>query len=212
MENRYELLTPDEIEAAKAAAPVAYVPLGAFEWRSWHLLTGLDGVKAHEPCLHVADEAGGVVLLPVYFGIGGEHEEYETSLMVLEVEIRRLVERTYRRLATLNCEVIVSITGHYAGEQVEMINEVATDIKSKTDATVVALPEHEAYPDERQSDHAGKWETSILWALRPELVELERFDDHPEDRHQGVYATDPEEASKELGEGTVSLWTVPAVV
>jgi creatinine amidohydrolase len=205
MERRYERLTPDEIAAAKDDAPVAYVPLGALEWHSWHLPTGLDGIKARELCLRVAEAAGGVVLPALYQGTGGEHADYETSLMVEADVLEPVLESRFRRLADLGYEVVVALTGHYAAEQVALVTEVAERVEAATETTVLALPEHEAYPGERRADHAGKWETSILWALEPDLVQPARFDDHPEDRHRGVYVTDPEEASPELGAETVDV-------
>lgn len=205
MEHRYEWLGPDGIARAKADSPVAYVPLGALEWHGWHLPTGLDGIKSQELCLRIAEETGGVVLPPLWFGTGGLHYEYETSLMVDEELLFPLVHHVIARLCELEYEVIVALTGHYAGEQVEMLDAVAASVEAEHDASIIAIPEHEAYPDEPRMDHAGKWETSILLALRPDLVDVDAFDDHPDEPLKGVYMTDPREASREAGEETIAV-------
>ena len=53
-------------------------------------------------------------------------------------------------------------------------------------------------------DHAGKWETSLLWALYPDLVKMDRCPD-PE---TGLFTwchPSALEASRELGEKTVAF-------
>jgi creatinine amidohydrolase/Fe(II)-dependent formamide hydrolase-like protein len=71
---------------------------------------------------------------------------------------------------------------------------------------VIALPEYEAFPsDPRRGDHAAKWETSILWHLRPELVDMGKLTDGREDPLYGVFGEDPRgHASPELGAETVA--------
>ena len=47
---RYEFSRPDDLEAALAAAPVAYVPLGTYEHHGWLLPVGFDGIAhPHTP-------------------------------------------------------------------------------------------------------------------------------------------------------------------
>jgi hypothetical protein len=43
----YELMTPDEVIAAREKAPVAFVPVGPIEWHGPHLPLGIDGLHAH---------------------------------------------------------------------------------------------------------------------------------------------------------------------
>ena len=50
-------------------------------------------------------------------------------------------------------------------------------------------------------DHAAKWETSLLMTLRPELVDMSRLPDDPEEELIGVGGIDPRDsASAEYGE------------
>lgn len=205
MEHRYERLSPDETASARAESPVAYLPLGALEWHGWHLPTGLDGIKSRELCLRIAEETGGVVLPPLWFGTGGEHYEYETSLMIDEDLLKSLVRALLTRLCELDYEVVVALTGHYAGEQVETLETVAASVEVEYDTTIIAIPEHEAYPEEERIDHAGKWETSILMALRPDLVHMDALEEHSDDPLKGVYFSDPRDASREAGDETVSV-------
>ena len=40
-------------------------------------------------------------------------------------------------------------------------------------------------------DHAGAWETSLMMAMRPELVDLSRLPEDPEERLIGIGGRDP---------------------
>jgi len=206
MKVRYEELLPEELEEIIRAAPVAYVPLGSLEWHGYHLPLGNDAIKVHEICLCAAKLTGGVVLPPLFCGVGGGHQGYFGSLMVEEEWIKPLLKRQFDLLAEHGVRVIVAVTGHYPGEQVEMVRRAAAAHRAERGAAhVIALPEYEAFPsDPRRGDHAAKWETSILWYLRPDLVDVSRLSDGRPDPLCGIFGEDPrEQASVELGAETV---------
>jgi creatinine amidohydrolase len=207
MKVRYEEMLPGELREVIAAAPVAYVPLGSLEWHGYHLPVGNDAIKVHEICMRAARVTGGAVLPPLFCGVGGGHKEYFASVMVEEAWIEPLLKRQFDCLARHGFRAIVAVTGHYPGEQVQMVRRAAeAHMAEPGSAKVAALPEYEAFPsDPRRGDHAAKWETSILWHLRPELVEVDRLTDGREDPLYGVFGEDPREhASPELGEETVN--------
>ena len=53
-------------------------------------------------------------------------------------------------------------------------------------------------------DHAAKWETSLLMTLRPELVDMSRLPDDPQEQLVGVGGIDPRDtASVEYGKAAV---------
>ena len=68
MKVQYEEMLPHEFEAALAAFPVAYVPVGSLEWHGRHLALGNDALKAHGILVRTAQKYGGVVLPPTYWG------------------------------------------------------------------------------------------------------------------------------------------------
>jgi len=204
---RYEEMLPDELREVIRTAPVAYVPLGSLEWHGYHLPVGNDAIKVHEICLRAAQVTGGAVLPPLFAGVGGGHKEYFASVMVEEEWLEPLLKRQFDLLARHGFRVIVAVTGHYPGEQVQMVRRAAEAHMAKAgSATVFALPEYEAFPaDPRRGDHAAKWETSILAHLRPELVDMSKLSDGREDPLYGVFGEDPREhASEALGAETVA--------
>src|SRR5947207_13170031 len=62
----YELMTPDEVIAAREKTPVAFVPVGPIEWHGPHLPLGTDGLHARGVAVRAARIVGGVVLPTLY--------------------------------------------------------------------------------------------------------------------------------------------------
>jgi creatinine amidohydrolase len=173
---RYQEMLPHELEAVLRATPVAYFPLGTLEYHGPHLAIGNDALKAEGLCERACTRTGGVLVPTLYWGIGGGHKEYPASLIVRDQLLSDLLDEVLSGLYRVGFRVIVLVTGHYPGEQVSAVKGAAERFaQAHPDARIWALPEYEAYPHERRADHAAKWETSILMALRPELVDMSRL-------------------------------------
>lgn len=173
-----ELMHPDELEAVIKAVPVAYVPLGTFEHHGWHLPVCFDGIKAHELCMRAAEHTGGMVLPAFYYGTGGGHKDYKWSIIADEAEIRPLIARTLDKLAAFGFKVVILLTGHYPGEQKDMVRALAQEAEERNPGVqYFGLPEPDlntpAEGDSFPGDHASKYETSIGMALCPEWVRMD---------------------------------------
>jgi creatinine amidohydrolase len=174
--NYFPTMLPHELEAAITSAPVAYLPLGTLEYHGPHLPVGNDTLKAEAILQRVCEQAGGVLLPAHYWGIGGGHKTYPYTIIVRDQLLGELLDEILAGLYRTGFRVIVLLTGHYPGEQVEAVKAAASRfLQAHPDSRVWALPEHEAYPAQLRADHAARWETSILQYLRPELVHMERI-------------------------------------
>lgn len=170
-EVRLELLLPSEIAAALAARSVVYVPLGTYEWHGQHLPIGLDALTAHGVCCVAARRDGGLVCPPFYYGTGGGHGDYPWTIMVSSEAIVPLLRTTLARLAAFGVGTVVLMSGHFAGEQIEMIQSLAAETKSagfRVEALAVSMAELELAPD-----HAALFETTLLAALWPDRIRLD---------------------------------------
>ena len=67
-EVRYERLRPAQIVAARQACPVVYVPIGTLEWHGVHNPVGADTLQAEGLALMCAQQGGGLVFPPLYYG------------------------------------------------------------------------------------------------------------------------------------------------
>ena len=167
---RLELLLPSEIEAALKRRSVVYVPLGTYEWHGQHLPIGLDALTAHGICLEAAARDGGLVCPPFYYGTGGGHSAYPWTIMATEAEIAPLLSQTLRRLADFGVEAVVLMSGHFAGEQVAMIEAIARTWNDGNPAMPVRALAVSMAPLSMPPDHAALFETTLLGALWPDRV------------------------------------------
>ncbi|MCC7354038.1 MAG: creatininase family protein [Anaerolineae bacterium] len=196
-------MLPYELAAAIATAPVCYLPLGTLEFHGWHLPLGFDALKAQAICRRCAQITGGVVMPPNFWGIGGGHKGYAGSAIADDDLLPSILRNALREVRRNGFKVAVVLTGHYPGEQVIAVKAASAEAGAP-DFSVIALPEHEAFPTETRGDHAAKWETSLGLALFPEQVEMDRLTgDNP---LYGIYGQDPRmEARAELGLETVEV-------
>jgi creatinine amidohydrolase len=204
---RFELLLPWQLRQIIARSPIAYVPIGTYEWHCEHLPVGLDALTAHGLCLRAAEKAGGVVLPCLHYGTGGDHGLYPFTIMMPDAaQIEALLAYTIKRLQTFGFKTIMLFSGHFPDSQLDMIARLATSHSNKDSKVLSAAPKH----IEGLSipyDHAGVFETTLLYALHPHLVQMNRLpslqevplttDDWDKTRHDpkhpvyGVVGADP---------------------
>jgi len=204
MTARIENLRPHQISDALAARSLIYLPLGTIEWHSHHLPVGLDAATAHALCLAAAEQTGGLVWPPLYFGTGGGHADYPWTVMMPEAtEIETLLFHTLRRLSDMGVARCVLFSGHFADEQLSMIDRIAGRWNSAGAAPLTFATAVNRCPDAGlPPDHAGEFETLLMMAVARDQVDLPRLskaadtaDRHdPENPIWGVIGADPRAA------------------
>jgi creatinine amidohydrolase len=206
-QHRFELLLPWQLRDIIATSPIAYIPIGTFEWHCEHLPIGLDALTAHALCLRAAAKTGGVVLPALHYGTGGGHGNYPFSIMMSKPdEIEAQLAFTISRLESFAFKKIVVFSGHFPNEQLDMIDRLAAK-HSHPEFTVLATAVNRIEGLDIAPDHAGVFETTLLYAFHPELVQMDHLqslanapltsDDWSETRHDpqhpvfGVFGPDP---------------------
>jgi creatinine amidohydrolase len=190
---RYEEMLPHEVVEAREKCPVAYIPIGGIEWHGEHNCLGLDTVKAHALAMRCAEVGGGVAMPALFWG-----ENRESHLMEANGDP--------------NGKIAEKIAGHYPllRHARAACDWYSLDGKSQAWAVTGYELVRDQIPD--AGDHAAGWETSLMMALRPELVDLGRL---PEDRSLRAIGTggarDPRDASVEYGRQGVDA-VVTAIV
>lgn len=198
-----ERLRPHQIKSALAERSLIYLPLGTIEWHCHHLPVGLDALTAHGLCLLAAEQTGGLVWPVLYYGTGGGHGSFPWTVMMPErKEIEALLSQTLRRLGQLGVKEVLIFSGHFADEQLQMI-----DVLAERWNTTGNLPLAKAFAVNRADvpcfppDHAGLFETTLLAGLTEGLIDIstlgnaadtvDRFD--PASPLWGIVGTDPRE-------------------
>jgi len=175
--HQLELLRPHEIRDRLAERSVVYLPLGTIEWHSEHLPVGLDALTAQGVCLRAAVLDGGIVYPPLHYGTGGGHSHYPwTVMMPGAAEIEGLLRYTLERLDAFGVRLAVLFTGHFADAQIAMIKTICAQWNAAPHATkALALSINEVEGAALGPDHAGMFETTLLGALWPERVAVNRL-------------------------------------
>jgi creatinine amidohydrolase len=172
---RFAELHPVEMGAILDLAPVAWVPSGTLEWHCHHLPLGLDGLLAETLCERAAARAGGVVVPSTYWAIGGVPFPY-----TMRIE-PRVVEALFVSILEQLCQVgfrcAIVLACHYGIDHYTAMKRAALRVMERSGLMVWALPEFELTVDQgfQGGDHAGAWETSLLRAVRPDLVAMDRL-------------------------------------
>jgi creatinine amidohydrolase len=172
-----ERLRPGQIRAALAACPVVYLPLGTLEYHQEHLPIGLDALTAQGLCLTAARAHGGLVCPPLYYGTGGDHGEMPfTVMMPTRTEIEGLLRQSLARFEASGVRLAVLISGHFAPDQVAMVEEMAAEWNARQGSMrVLGLAMNMSGRDPAvpmKPDHAGMFETTLLASFWPETVDV----------------------------------------
>jgi creatinine amidohydrolase len=190
-EVRWERMFPDQLEAAFAACPVVYFAYGLCEPHGPHNVVGLDALKAHAICVKAAQAHGGIVAPADYWHIHeiglyaswaaewvGEARPWLTALPPW-MHFKNLCYQL-RAADALGFHAAILLTGHY-GPNWQDLKTLLALLQPHFAMRLYGLPDFEAnqpgFDGDGKStgDHAGKVETSLLWALEPDCVDVSRF-------------------------------------
>jgi creatinine amidohydrolase len=207
---RYAELRPDELAAIRTYCPVAYVPWGALDWHGPHLPLGADGFVAEAMAEQVAQRIGGVLLPTTWWpGSGLPHR---STMAVRSEVLRELWSDLFDKMAESGWRVVVLVNGYYTEEHELTLMATAEEAIRQHGLLVLALPPLSLI-DDSLIDHGALWETSLLLALCPNLVDLYALGDGElTPMHSAVQGRDPRgAASASLGD-TVMHLTIERVV
>ena len=195
----YELMRPPDIVQERDRLPIAFVPIGPLEWHGPHLPLGTDGLHAHEVAVEVARRIGGIVL-PTYFVgtetvrlndqqaqglailgfegtervVGMDFPEFPVKSLYFEEGVFAVTVREILRLLKADgYKLVVIVNGHGAVNHQRTLRRLAAEESERpniwVEYTMAFLP---ATPPLSDPGHAEKIETSLMMAMRPELVDV----------------------------------------
>lgn len=190
---RWDRMFVDELESAFAECPVVYFPYGLCEPHGPQNAVGLDAIKADGVACEAARNIGGIVA-PTDFWHVHELGGYATWSSEYVGEAKRTwltsvppwvhfknVCYHIRSADQIGFQAALFITGHY-GPNWEDLKSLLALAQPYTKTRLLGFPDFEAnvpgFDRDGKSggDHAGKVETSLLWALAPDLVDMTRID------------------------------------
>lgn len=219
-EVRWERMFPDQLEMALAACPLVYLPYGLCEPHGPQNAVGLDALKAHAICCAAARAHGGIVAPPDYWHI---HEIglYASWAAERVGEVRSWLSAMppwqhfknicyhLRAVDALGFHAALLVTGHY-GPNWEDLKTLLNILQPHFATRLYGLPDFEAnqpgFDNDGKSggDHAGKVETSLLWALEPQCVDMSRMPVDETGAPHFAMGPDAHQSDRRIGERMVA--------
>lgn len=196
-----ELAWPEYAKYADDGASIVLLPTGALEQHGHHMCMNVDVLLPVAVCQRVAEKTGALVAPALQYGYksqqksgGGNHYPGTTSLdgMTLTHTVRDIV----REFARHGIRQFAIMNGHFENSMflVEGIDLALRELRLAgiEDFRVMVLSYWDfiddpailerLYPDEFPGwdvEHGGVFETSLMLALYPELVDMNKVVDHP---------------------------------
>lgn len=212
-EVRWERMFPDELEAAFAHRPLVFLTYGLCEPHGPQNALGLDTLKAHAVACRAARTYGGIVAPPSWwhiheFGdcgpwghihIGDVERTWLTALPPWQFYKNVLYH--IRAAEALGFHAALLVTGHGAGAP--DLTTLAELVQPHVGTRLLGLGDWEGNEpgfDGCAVDHAGKVETSLLWALEPECVDVSRLPPGGDPGPHWAMGSDAPLADRRVGE------------
>ena len=195
----YAELHPQDLANAFERNAPAVLPIGALEWHGSHLPLGTDLLVAEAFSARLSKLSGGVLLPPLVTPT--TTLPHSLSLQVGTEAYRMVMDDTLKGLARAGARTIAVVTGHYSpGHEVELFEAAMRVMDDDPGVKVFAAAPLEPIGDASLLDHAGRVETALLMAIRPDLVRLGALNEH----EPAVLGEDPRHATAEQGETLIN--------
>ena len=228
----YAELVPQEFRERIKKCPIAYLPLGTLEWHGEHLPLGSDGIQSQGFFIKLAEKVGGIVLPMLFMGPDrsmksdagylygmdywtGESESGKkirepaqldgSAYWLSDESFLNLIDCIFQQLKRAGFKIIVA---HGHGPSTGLVAKHEKEWLDKYGLIVLNCwgSEYDGEGMGIQVDHAAMNETSLVWAIRPELVQINRLSKEPEQIPVAVGGKDPRfYASQEKGEKIIEM-------
>ena len=180
---RFDALTRNELVAA-APTTTLVIPVGSTEQHGHHLPTRVDAAIIEAVCLRAADlavEQVPVLVAPTLpYGCSHHHLPFGGTMSLTTTTYVELVCDLVAGLAEQGFRSIVLMNGHGGNDAALRVAVDRLTNELRCGAHVAATSYFQISAPGQSPGHAGHFETSIMLALTPELVHLDRRPNDPE--------------------------------
>jgi creatinine amidohydrolase len=178
-----ELTAPDFIKAVEKSSKTCILPIGVFEKHGPHLPLGTDLYTAREFALRAAEKEYTVVYPWYYFSQINEARHQPGTISYSPELIWKVLQETLDELARNGFEKIIIVNGHggnnaflnfFGMAQLSERRNYSLYWFRPEDDQAVAKKAEELTQHDPFNAHAGNEESSVIKAIVPDVVHLER--------------------------------------
>lgn len=170
-----QLTWPRTRQLAQSGA-VALLPVGSTEAHGPHLPLSVDVVIAEEVCRRVAARLSGdtVVFPPVAYALTDFAAPFAGTVTLNAEVARQMIEGILKGISSSGFRTIAVVNHHLEPAHFKMVHQAAKAVPG------VVVPDHRRKPTGpllghefmHGGSHAGRYETSLMLAAAPSLVDL----------------------------------------
>jgi creatinine amidohydrolase len=187
-----ELVATDYSDAVKKSGGVCVIPFGIMEKHGPHLPIGSDLLEIREISMKAAQKEYFVIFPEYYFGQINEARHQPGAIAYSHDLIWKLLQETCNELSRNGFKKIIIANGH-GGNNDFLHYFCMSQLESKKDYILVL---YEPKPDSafdskiqkleamKYAGHAGADETSMILAINPSLVKMDRTTDESGENQQ----------------------------
>lgn len=163
--------------------PVLLLPVGSTEAHGPHLPLATDVIIARETARRAADaladrDVTALILPPFAYAVTEFVAAFPGTISVRAETVRTLIEEVVASLFGQGFPMVSLVNGHVEPEHARMLKHVARDVTARGDG-VLLFPDQRLPPTvselgeefARGGGHAGGYETSLVLAAAPDLVD-----------------------------------------
>ncbi|HEX7583585.1 MAG TPA: creatininase family protein [Prolixibacteraceae bacterium] len=181
---RYEELTaPDFVKAVEKSAKTCILPIGVFEKHGPHLPLGTDLFTAREYAIRAAEKEYTVVFPWYYFSQINEARHQPGTIAYTPELIWKVLQETLNELARNGFEKIIIVNGHGGNNAFLNFFGMAQLSERRSYSLYWFQPKRDPEVEKKAEEltqhdpynaHAGNEESSVIKAIVPDLVHLDR--------------------------------------
>lgn len=180
-------LTWEEAGAVLTRRPnLVMLPVGALEQHGHHLPLATDSIMVEWLCARVAERFDNVLVAPgIPYGTSANHDAFPGTVSVSLDTLRRLLLDIGTDLFRQGVDMVLIVNGH--GGNTQATAAAAHELRQASGKVVAQLMwtgmVHESWQvlDDDISWHADESETSLMLAIAPDMVQMQRaVDERPQ--------------------------------
>ena len=181
MSNQVKDMTWREVQERLREFPVVIVPIGSTEQHGYHLPIGTDVYLAEALAEKTAEKTGALVYPSIHFGYSWSWRDRIGTVTIRQDILREILKDVVRSVERYGVKILIFMNGHEANRS--LIKYAIREIQDETDVKVLGMfyPGMEEIYDKYMETptwggmfHACEFETSLMLAVKPETVHMER--------------------------------------
>ena len=169
--NELSNLTHEDFKAALGKTSLAILPVGSLEQHGPHLPASTDSIIVSHVASKVAENLGAFLLPAVSYGVSFEHAPL-LNVSIADQTLSSLVADICDSLGQNGLQEVVVLNGHHGN--LGALQYVQQHLAARGRARIKAYTFHYWHFLGAEFDHAGEIETSLMLAISPGFVRMER--------------------------------------